>query len=89
MNTVAKYEKRIESCERLPIMMKKNGRDVRSDAQIDAQYKFRRAAPDRWTVKELIEKRLRPTAPGYDFSVLDSSGEALHGKTLLKNARRE
>ena len=88
MTTVARYEAKIKVRERLSISMKRSGRNVRSDAHIDAQYKFRKAAPDRWTVKELIEKRLRPAAPGYDFNVLDSSGEVFHGKTLLRNARK-
>jgi hypothetical protein len=87
MSTVAKYEAKIRGCERLSVSMRKSGRDVRSDAQINAVYRYRRAAPDGWTVEELKEKRLRPAAPGYDFEVLDSSGEIIHGKTLLKNAR--
>ncbi len=51
------------------------------------EYHYERAARHGWTVARWRETRFTPTFADFDVEVLDGSGKAVHGKTLLSTVR--
>lgn len=47
----------------------------------------RQMAINRWTVSTWKSQRFNAAYPGYDVDVLDGSGNAVAGNTLLSNVR--
>ncbi len=52
-----------------------------------SDYEYERAARNNWTVARWRETRFTPTFADFDVKVLDGTGKAVHGKTLLSTVR--
>jgi hypothetical protein len=88
MVKVKRVEKRIWDIEEFAVVIKWNGKDVRSDYKGLPQYPaYERMARNDMTVTEWKEKRFYPTYPGYDVDVLDGDGIVCQGNTKLGNVR--
>jgi hypothetical protein len=88
MVKVKSVEKRIWDTEGFAVVIKWNGKDVRSDYKGLPQYPaYERMAKNDMTVTEWKDKRFYPTYPGYDIDVLDGNGIECQGNTKLGSVR--
>lgn len=87
MPSVKTVERRISEIENVDVIFLQNATDVRSDKILPKQYPYKRGAKNSYTVKDLIDKRLKVEYTGFDFSVLDASGNAVPGQTKLETVR--
>jgi hypothetical protein len=89
MPLVKNVEKRIWDIEHFDVIIRHvDGRDMRGDKTGLPQYPASdRAARNSWTVSEWKAKKFLPTFPGYEVDVLDGTGQAVHGLTLLSTVR--
>lgn len=77
-------ERKIARIEGVDVKILHNDRKINSNAVIQANYDYERAAPGNHTAADLIQKRLAKTLPGYTVEVLDSRGTPVAGNTKLK-----
>jgi hypothetical protein len=88
MAKVKNVEKRIWDIEGFAVIIKFNGRDVRSDYTGLPQYPaYERMARNDMTVAAWKETRFYPAYPGYDIDVLDGDGNACQGNTKMGSVR--
>jgi hypothetical protein len=88
MAKVKSVEKRIWDTEGFAVIIKHNGRDVRSDKTGMPQYPaYERMAKNDMTVADWKEHRFYPAFPGYDVDVLDGDGYVCQGNTKLGTVR--
>jgi len=88
MAGVSYIEKRIQKIEGFEVKIEMNGKDVRSDKQIPSKYgSYERMAKNDSSVNDWKENRFYPAFPGYEVSVLDGKGVAVHGNTRLGTVR--
>ncbi len=62
------------------------GRDVRDDRAGLPSYPYERRAQNS-TVAVWIERRFKPSFPGFEVEVLDASGKAVNTRTHLQTVR--
>jgi hypothetical protein len=88
MARVKNVEKRIWDTEEFAVIIKFNGRDLRSDYSGMPQYgPYERKAKNDMTVSEWKEHRFYPAFPGYEVDVLDGDGNVCNGNTKLGSVR--
>ena len=89
MATVENVEKKIRVDEGFNVCIKYlDGKDVRSDKQLPAQYpSYDRMENSSMTVSGWKDNRFYPTFPGFGVDVIDGGGEVVHGRTTLENVR--
>jgi hypothetical protein len=89
MALVKNLEKRIWDIEGFGVVIKHaDGRDMRGDKAGIPQYRFERMARRDMTVSAWREQRFRSAYIGYDVDVLDGTGHAVPGNTLLESVRK-
>jgi len=85
---IRNIEKRIFEIEGFEVKFYQNGKDVRSDLDINAkQYEGTRMAKNSFSVNDWIEKRFKPQYAGYDVVVLNGDGSKARGQTKLSTVR--
>jgi hypothetical protein len=88
MAKVKNVEKRIWDIEGFAVIIKYNGRDVRSDYSGLPQYTvYERMAKNDITVAAWKENRFYPSYPGFEVDVLDGDGNVCQGNTKLGTVR--
>lgn len=80
-------ERKIFSVEGVKVKFMQNGRNVRSDRDIPAQYEIRRMLKNSASVKDFIDLRLKAQFPGFDFVVLKKDGHHASGQTKMSTVR--
>jgi hypothetical protein len=84
MPKVKNVEKRIWDIEGFAVVIKFNGKDVRSDCNGLPHYtKYERCVKNDMTVSEWKALRFNPIFPGYEVDVLDGNGLVCPGNTKL------
>jgi hypothetical protein len=80
--------KRIWDTEGFAVVIKYNGRDVRSNSKGMPQYgPYERMAKNDMTVSQWRDLRFYPSFAGYDVDVLDGDGTVCNGNTKLGTVR--
>jgi hypothetical protein len=88
MAKVKNVEKRIWDTEGFAVVIKYNGRDVRSDYQGMPQYgPYERMAKNDMTVSQWRDLRFSPSFADYDVDALDGDGNVCNGNTKLGTVR--
>lgn len=87
MPSLKTVEAKIREIEGFDVKFMQNGSDVRSDKRGIVQYNQGRRAPGSNTVTTWIKNRFLKQYAGYDVAVLNGSGDAVAGNTLLSNLR--
>ena len=87
MPTIKCVEKKIFEVEGVKVKFKQDGRDVRSDRVVQAQYEAQRMLKNAASVNDLISLRLKTQSPGFDFEVLNKEGRRASGQTKLSTIR--
>lgn len=88
MAKVKNVEKRIWDIEGFAVVIKYNGRDVRSDFTGMPQYgPYDRMAKNDMTVSDWRQLRFYSSFPDYDVDVLDGDGSVCNGNTKLGTVR--
>lgn len=80
-------ERKIFNIEGVKVKFMQNGRNVRSDREIQVQYEVHRMLKNSASVKDFIDLRLRVQFPGFDFVVLKSDGHHASGQTKMSTVR--
>ncbi|HIZ80620.1 MAG TPA: hypothetical protein H9722_00820 [Candidatus Mediterraneibacter pullistercoris] len=83
---VKNIEKKIYDVEGFEVKVKRDGKDVRGDMVLLAQYQGERMSKNSFSVKEWKDK-FRKQFPGYDVDVLKNNGEKASGQTKLATVR--
>ena len=86
MPKVKYVEQTIYNREGVDVRIKKDGKDVRSDAFLPKNYNTGRATKNSSNVTDLKNK-LQREFPGYEFDVMDGKGNKARGNMLLGNLR--
>ena len=89
MATIKTVEREIFTLEGFAVIIRyeQTGRDVRADRERLPGYRYERAAPERYTVAEWIEKRFKKRFPGFAATVYRANGAKAGGGTKLKSLR--
>ena len=87
MPKVKTVEKKIWDTEGFDVNFKQNGKNIRGDKKGMPQYPYKRCAKNGMTVKEFIEKRIKPNYPGYEIEILDGNGNVAVGQNKLGTIR--
>lgn len=86
MPKVGYTEKTIKENEGVKVNFMKDGKNVRSEVQLPANYQSGRQTKNAANVNFLKEK-LKKQYPGYDFEVYDGQGKKARGNMLLGTLR--
>ena len=86
MPKVKNIEKKIYDVEGFEVVIKHEGKDVRSDASLPKQYAGQRMTKNSASVSDFKEKFQRQY-PGYTVDVLKSDGSKAAGQTKLSTVR--
>ena len=86
MPLVKNVEKKIFEVEGFEVVIKHNGKDVRSDASLPTQYKGVNMSKNSYSVSEWKDK-FKKQYPGYDVDVLKNNGTKAVGQTKLSTVR--
>lgn len=86
MPKVKNVEKKIYDVEGFEVVIKHEGKDVRSDASLPTQYAGQRMTKNSASVSDFNEKFQRQY-PGYTVDVLKSDGSKAAGQTKLSTVR--
>lgn len=88
MPSIKTIERNIGNLEGFDVTIQHpDGRDVRSDKGHLPSYKFEKGAKGTMTVKQWKKKRFAKMYAGFTCEVLDATGKAVHGGTLLQKVR--
>lgn len=88
MPTIKNFQRQVRRVEGFDVRVRHlDGRDVRDDMRIRADYSYQRAAAGNVSVTEWRERRAETVLPGFVVEVLSPSGKTVHGRTLLDNVR--
>jgi hypothetical protein len=89
MPLVKNVEKRIWDIEEFDVTIRHaDGRDMRGDKTGIPQYSaYERMAKNSWNVADWKAQRFYPIYPGFEVDVLDGTGQAVAGNTLLSTVR--
>ena len=86
MPKVKYIERKIFVVEGFEVVIKKDGKDVRSDASISNQYNVTRMSKNSYSVNDW-KKKFHRFFPGYDVDVLKADGSKASGQTKLSTVR--
>jgi hypothetical protein len=88
MPLLSYVEKKIREIEGFSVTIRhSDGRNMRSDRDGIPTYPYERGARNDWTVATWKQQRFYPTYPGFEVDVQDSSGQPVHGNTLVGTLR--
>lgn len=89
MPTAREFEEQVHRKERVQIrLLWRDGKDVRGNSGAFPAYDVPGRRSDSFTVSDFRDYlKAKFVGPGVDVIVVDSSGQAAHGKTLLRNLR--
>lgn len=86
MPTVRSVEKKIYDLEKFKVIIRFEGKNVRSDASLPTQYIGQRMTKSSATVSD-FRRKFQRQYPGYHVDVLLSNGQAAFGQMQLKTVR--
>ncbi len=86
MPKVEFVEKTIFNIEGFNVIIKKDGKDVRSDASLPSNYRAGKMTKNAASVSYFQEKWYKQF-PGYEIEVLDNEGVEQRGNVLLSTVR--
>lgn len=86
MPKVKNVEKRIFDVEEFEVVIRRNGRDVRSDATLPTQYAAQRKTRNSSSVSD-FKSKFQVQYPGYEIEVLKADGTKASGQTKLSTVR--
>lgn len=88
MPTIKNFQRQVRRIECFDVRVRHlDGRDVRDDMRIRADYGYARAAAGNASVSEWRSRRAESVLPGFVVEVLSAQGKPVHGRTLLENVR--
>jgi hypothetical protein len=85
--TLKHLEEQIWKIEGFRVRFSRNGRNVRSDREDMPSYPYHRAAKRSWTIDRYRRCRLQAAYPGFEFDIVEGSGERAPGNTHLSTLR--
>lgn len=86
MPTIKNVEKKISKIEGFNVRFMSNGKDVRGDMDIPAQYQAQKMSKNSYSVGEFKQK-LKKQFVNFDFDVLKKDGSKASGQTKLSTVR--